>query len=268
MRPGIGARLSFSNVTAAVALFVALGGGSLAIASHVGQERKVVRRIADSQITKRAPGLSVSHAGSADRAGSADLASAAQRAVRADRSTIADRAADADHATSADHATDADHANFAELAANANRVGGVPASSFVSGDDIGRVDTIITTDTPGTKGVPMLTMGPLSLLATCNLLDDQDQALIVSAKSSALGGSIGYGISGGPAAPNAEGGAFDVGGASYQTVFFRRLEPGSRHAGGGEIVYRDPSTTISLTFRYFVSQPDHQCQVFGVAARA
>jgi hypothetical protein len=60
------------NVTATLALFVALGGGSFAVAALSGSEKKVVKKIAqkqaDKRITARAPGLTVQRAGSVDAA--------------------------------------------------------------------------------------------------------------------------------------------------------------------------------------------------------
>lgn len=68
----IRARATYANVTATIALFAALGGGSFAVAALSGSEKKVVKRIAkkqaDKRITARAPDLSVNHAGSADSA--------------------------------------------------------------------------------------------------------------------------------------------------------------------------------------------------------
>lgn len=74
----LGRRLSYANVTATLALFVALGGGSFAVAALSGQEKKVVKKIAkgqaDKRITARAPDLSVKHAGSAANATDAENA--------------------------------------------------------------------------------------------------------------------------------------------------------------------------------------------------
>ena len=65
-------RATYANVTATLALFVALGGGSFAVAALSGSEKKVVKKIAkkqaDKRITARAPGLSVEHASAADAA--------------------------------------------------------------------------------------------------------------------------------------------------------------------------------------------------------
>lgn len=72
LKRAIRRRPSHSTVAAYLALFVALGGGSFAVAALSGNEKKVVKRIArksaNTQITKRAPGLSVNHAASADSA--------------------------------------------------------------------------------------------------------------------------------------------------------------------------------------------------------
>jgi len=76
------ARATFANVTAMLALVVALGGGSFAVAALSGSEKKVVKKIvkkqankrvkalapaiADEQISKRAPGLTVGTAKNAN----------------------------------------------------------------------------------------------------------------------------------------------------------------------------------------------------------
>lgn len=68
MRP----KLTYANVMATIAVFVALGGSSFAVAALSGSEKKVVKKIAkkesDKRITARAPGLAVNHAKTADSA--------------------------------------------------------------------------------------------------------------------------------------------------------------------------------------------------------
>lgn len=87
----IRARTTYANVTATLALFAALGGGSFAVAALSGSEKKVVKKIAakqaDKRITARAPELSVKHAGSADSATNADSATSAAHANTADTAT-------------------------------------------------------------------------------------------------------------------------------------------------------------------------------------
>src|SRR6476659_8907530 len=65
----IRSHLTYANVISTLALFAALGGGSFAIASLSGSDKKVVKRIANKQITKRAPRLSVKQATNADKLG-------------------------------------------------------------------------------------------------------------------------------------------------------------------------------------------------------
>jgi hypothetical protein len=56
-------------VIGSIALILALGGGSFALAtSDNSTDKKIAKKVADKQITKRAPGLSVKHATSADTA--------------------------------------------------------------------------------------------------------------------------------------------------------------------------------------------------------
>src|SRR5690242_6092486 len=63
-------------VISAIALIIAVGGGSYAIASlNSGKVKKIAKKQANKQITKRAPGLSVAHASTADSATNADNAS-------------------------------------------------------------------------------------------------------------------------------------------------------------------------------------------------
>jgi hypothetical protein len=72
-----------SNVIAYLALFLALSGGSFAIAALNRHDKRVIKKIVNKQITRRAPGLSVNHANSANEAthaGTADMASSANTA--------------------------------------------------------------------------------------------------------------------------------------------------------------------------------------------
>ncbi len=79
-RPGsaIRERLTYANVTATLALFVALGGGSFAIAALSGSEKKQVRQIAKKQanqvLNQRETTLNVNSAKTADSATNASTA--------------------------------------------------------------------------------------------------------------------------------------------------------------------------------------------------
>ena len=123
----IRARATYANVTATLALFIALGGGSFAVALS-GSEKKVVKKIAkkeaNKRITTRAPNLSVKRAGSADTATDAGHASSADSAIDANHANAADTA------TSADSALNANHANAADTATNADVVDGLDSTHF------------------------------------------------------------------------------------------------------------------------------------------
>jgi hypothetical protein len=163
-------QLTFANVTAVIALFVALGGGAYAATSlpknSVGAKQIKANAVTSAKIkngavtaAKIAPGSigtvatadNANHATTADsatRAGSAETATraasaetanrsataeTATRATTSDTATHADSATSADHATSANSATSADHATSAATAAvatDANTLDGLSSDSF------------------------------------------------------------------------------------------------------------------------------------------
>jgi hypothetical protein len=96
-------------VISAIALVVAVGGGTFAIASSDNKkDKKIAKKVANKQIKKKAPNLKVKHAKNA------------AHAVNADNATHAVNADNATHAVNADNATNANHANSADTATNAN----------------------------------------------------------------------------------------------------------------------------------------------------
>jgi hypothetical protein len=113
-----------------IALIVAVGGGAFAVASSNSSVKKLATKIANKQITQRAAGLSVLHAGTAD---SATTATTADTATTAKTATIATRATNAANAEKATSAATAD---------NASQLGGVAASHYVTaGSELASGDT-------------------------------------------------------------------------------------------------------------------------------
>ncbi len=75
-------------VISAIALIVAVGGGTFAIAAITNPKvKRISKRQANKQIRKKAPGLSVLHAQSADTATNADHATTADKATTTDAVT-------------------------------------------------------------------------------------------------------------------------------------------------------------------------------------
>lgn len=169
-------RLTYANVVASLALFMALGGVSYAATtlpkSSVGTDQilaEAVRtgKVADGAVTgaKLAEGVrerlmpaggmpavtttttapppeSVKHAETADRAGTA---ASAATATKADSAKFADTAGSAATATKADFATNADSAGNADNAATADlattskdaqALGGQPADQYLTADSV------------------------------------------------------------------------------------------------------------------------------------
>jgi len=112
-----------SNLIAYVALFLALGGGSFAVAALNRHDKRVIKKIVNKQINRRASGLSVNHANSANSANAAT------------------------HADSADHATSANSAATAQSAISAN------SADSVGGVSIAPVRIAVPEGTTGTDVV-------------------------------------------------------------------------------------------------------------------
>jgi hypothetical protein len=144
----LGRHLSFANVVACLALFLALGGSAYAASQINGNE--IVKRsiggnklknetITSKQIKKGSLNSSVidistlatvptaQSATTATSAGSATTAQTADSAKTADTATSASKATNADHATSADTATEAGHA---ATAGDAEALEGVSAAEL------------------------------------------------------------------------------------------------------------------------------------------
>jgi hypothetical protein len=211
------------SIIAVVFSLAGTGAASVATISALSKkEKNQTRGIADGEINRLAPTLSVKSAGSANTASSANTA------------------------------------------ANANLLGGSDPSSFLSSSRVKRVDGDLTQSTDGSNATNLLTMGPLTLGLTCQR-SGSTQSLFITASSTASNASAGFGLSS-SASPNASGA--DNGLTGSPTTVMTRSESVAGQAGGGELVYRDSSTTIALTFRYQLDRTVQKCQLFGVAVQA
>ena len=133
--------LSYANVMASVAVFVALGGGAYAavqvngkdIQNHTITGKKIKRNtLGSKQIKESRLGEvpSASRAKYATKAGSADTATSASSATRAGTATTATSATTAETATTATNAANATNATNAANADNAATLGGDPPAAF------------------------------------------------------------------------------------------------------------------------------------------
>jgi hypothetical protein len=180
-------------VISTIALVVAVGGGSFALATAGRKDKKIVKRVANQQITRRAPALSVKHARTADNAGHASTADNAVHAVNADNANdaghastadnamhastadnadqamTANTAKSADHANSADTATNAQNATNADSANNANDLDGLDSSAFLRSDSRGVAEAgARVTDNGTVEGLFNRNGGPPTVTHTAN----------------------------------------------------------------------------------------------------
>jgi hypothetical protein len=145
MKSRIRSRLTFANLIASLALFIALGGGAYAAVSvpknSVGTEqiqREAVRtgKIGNEAVTGEKIAV--------DTLGTVPTANSAQTAKQAGRAGFATAAKEAEHAdqatrsatsASAESAEQAENAEHAESATDADELGGKPASDYLTSDE-------------------------------------------------------------------------------------------------------------------------------------
>lgn len=182
--------LSFANVLACLALFVALGGGAYAASQQVNGKYIVKRSIGGNKLknetitnkqikkgTLNGSVIDVSSlgtvpsaqtavtAGSANTANSANSAntantantatkaSSADTATKAGSAETADRATNADHATSADSAGEANHANSSDTATNATHATSADDADTLDGETATQLTVSCRTETEPFAGI-------------------------------------------------------------------------------------------------------------------
>jgi hypothetical protein len=239
--------LNYSNVVSTICLFILLGGGAYAAV------KLPKNSVGTKQLKKNAVKGSKVADGSLT---AADISGPVKTATNA---------TEAAHASDADQATNADHAATANQATNAAQLGGATASSFFPSGKVKRVDLSVEQATTGSIKGALLTLGPLTLNWQCTKTESA-QILFILGASSAENGTIGYGYTS-DAVPEAVSGLSSNLTETPATVV-SPADDALGEVGAGELVYRDPNTTISLTFRYFVADFLDRCQLFGVAVQA
>jgi hypothetical protein len=224
-------RLSYANVVSTLCLFILLGGGAYA-ASKLPRNSVGTKQLKRNAV--KGPKVADRSLTAADIRGPVDRA---ESAARADRAATADRAAAAD---------------------SADLLGGSPAAAFLSSSAVARAHSEVTI-AGGGRIDPLLTMGPLRLEANC---ENSGLAVYVRilASTSASGGRAVWGSSGGST------GGIELSGTPQTTV--EQSAPSAASASGaGDLLYIDPTTTISLDFAYTASGPEQSCTIDAVALR-
>ncbi len=119
-------KLTYANVMATLAMFIALGGASAFAASQLAKNSVGTPQLKNNSVTgaKVAPN---SLTGKNIDASTLGTVPSASHAVMADSAGTASQAT---HAASADSAANASHAASADTAANANQLGGAPPAAY------------------------------------------------------------------------------------------------------------------------------------------
>ncbi len=166
------ARLTYANVVATLALFIALGGTSVAASSLISgskikkgsipADRIKTHSLTSAQVDVAKLGT-VPHASTADGAG---------HAAAADSATTAGHAAAADSATTAGHAATAD---LATHAGDADTLGGLAASAFTRSERF----QVASADSRATPAQTLLDYPDIGLRIETDGNPDFDQSVVL-----------------------------------------------------------------------------------------
>jgi hypothetical protein len=241
----IRSKLTYSNVVSTLCLFVLLGGGAYA-AVKVPNNSVGTKQLRNNAV--KGPKVADDSLTAADIKGPEDSATTATEAT---------------HAANADRAANADQAARAAVATNAEQLGGATASSFLPSSSVRRADLSVVQAGEGAHVDPLLSMSPLTLTTKC-VRGPTEIALGVYASTSASNATFGWGYTRSDNVATAEFTSINT--TPNNVLTFNDNALGE--VGAGEVVYRDPNTTITMTFQYFVSDLFNECRLHGVAVHA
>jgi cobalamin biosynthesis Mg chelatase CobN len=203
-------------VISAIALIFAVGGGAFAIASSDNKkDKKIAKKVANKQIDKKAPNLSVKHAKKANHA---------KKAKTATNATNADHATSADSATSATTATDASHATSADSATSATSADSSQPTAFAHVKSGPGGAPPFTLDAANSKNVTTLVKptGSATFCFSGISFDPRGGQAIVEGTAGTQYAQFGVGTKGGfcPAGTQAYVATLDLSGANSPAPFY------------------------------------------------
>jgi hypothetical protein len=239
------ARLSYANVMATIAVFIALGGASYA----------AIKLPKNSVGTRQLKKNAVNGAKVADHSLRAvDIGGAVARASNADEAT---------HAKNADHAAMADHATTADRAATAdNAIQAATAANGATGVDYDEHD--------GTPATPILKLGDLTLNAECASGSSGFETDLIITGLSTKAGEINWDgdekLEGASPATRVEGGELPPN--ETREIFHIGSTFGKWYELDGQFVYRDDDGEIMIALHSIANNGIRSCAVSGVAIPA
>ncbi len=242
--------LSYANVISTICLFIVLGGGAYAAV------RLPAKSVGTAQLkTGAVTGAKIKDGTITGAKVDSRTLGPVPSALNADRATSATSAGRATSALSADKAAFATKAN---LAANADLLGGNPASSFVSNSQVGFIDRTFSGCTLSIACVSdVLTIAGVTVRATCEY-NGGISAMVLRVIGAARTGYA-YATNGN----QARNGQFEGDGNVIPTA-----STGTEVGATGTIVARTPARIVTLNFDASSQVPSPgtgSCAVFATA---
>lgn len=268
MRTRLRPRLTYANVVATVALFIALGGGAVAAVSSFVQTNGTIRGCVSKkgQLTVLKKGKSKCRRGQTKIAwskGGASGPAGGDLSGNYPAPTIKPNAVTG---------AKVDESTLGEVpsAANATQLGGLAPSAFLRSSNVLRIDQTVTQSSDGTSPADFPEINGFKLLMDCSYDSGADsQTISIKAQSVNANAELAF-MFGTQGLSSVVSGKFPVAAPPGSLSVFSRATAGasSQFNGPGLLVYRDDSQTISIPVQWDVHRSVHQCELSGTATRA
>jgi hypothetical protein len=267
MRARLRLRLTYSNVVATLALFIALGGGAVAAVNSFVQTNRTIRGCVSKQgqLTLLKKGKSKCRRGQTKVSWSTGASGPAG-------GDLAGKYPNPSIKPNAVTGAKVDESTLGEVpsAANAALLGGLAPGAFLRSSNVVKIDATQTQDSNGTTTANLPEINGFQLLMDCGYDSGSDeQTITVRVQSVNAHARMAYIYTTEPLSSVATADIPVASPPGSSTVFSRATAgANSEWDGAGLLVYRDDAQTISIPFRWDVRRSVHQCLVSGTATRA
>jgi hypothetical protein len=268
MRTRLRPRLTYGNVVATLALFIALGGGAVAAMTSFVQTKGTIRGC----VSKKGQLTLLKKGKSRCARGQTKIAWSKGGATGPAGGDLAGNYPNPSIKPNAVTGAKVNESTLGEVpsATNSSLLGGLAPSAFLRSSNVVKIDATQIQSSDGTTTTNLPEISGFQLLMDCSYDSGSDSQTIKFRAQSVNAHAVIAWIFGTQGLSSVGTGDFPVMAPPGSTTLFSRATAGanSEFDGAAFLVYRDDTQTISISFRYDVHRSVHQCVVAGIATRA